>query len=83
MTPLYIDLQVSEIDINKIKIGQSMQLQFDGVPKKQYTATITTISPIGVVSGGVANFTVTAQLNAADASIRPGMTAEATIEVQQ
>ena len=83
MTPLYIDLQVSEIDINKIKLGQSMQLQFNGVPNKQYAATITNISPIGVVSGGVANFTVTAQLTAADASIKPGMTAEAIIGVQQ
>jgi HlyD family secretion protein len=83
MTPLYIDLQVSEIDINKIKVGQSMQLQFTGVPNKQYAATVTTISPIGVVSGGVANFTVTAQLTAADASIKPGMTAEAIIGVQQ
>ena len=83
MTPLYIDLQVSEIDINHVQVGQSVQLQFDGVPKKTYTAMVTTIDPIGTVSGGVANFTVTAELTSSDVSIKPGMTAEATIVVQK
>ena len=83
MTPLYIDIQVSEIDINRVRVGQTVQLEFDGVPTKQYAATVSSINPIGTVSGGVANFTVTAALTDGDASIRPGMTASATIVVQK
>ncbi len=83
LSTLYIDMQVSEIDINRVQVGQSVQLQFDGVPNKQYTATVSSIPPIGTVSGGVANFTVSAVLTGVDASIKPGMTAGATILVQK
>jgi len=83
LSPLYIDLQVSEIDINHVQVGQSVELQFDGVPKKQYTATVSSIALIGTVSGGVANFNVTAVMTDADTSIKPGMTAGATIVVQK
>jgi HlyD family secretion protein len=83
LSALYIDLQVSEIDINQVRVGQSVELIFDAVPDKQYTATVTTIDPIGTASGGVANFNVTAVLTGADSSIRPGMTAGATFVVQK
>jgi HlyD family secretion protein len=83
MSALYVDLQVSEIDINNVQPGQSVELIFDGVPKKQYTATVTSINPIGTVSGGVSNFTVTAVLAGVDSLIKPGMTAGATIVVQK
>jgi len=83
LSALYIDLQVSEIDINHVQVGQSVELIFDAVPNKQYTATVTSIDLIGTVSGGVANFNVTAILAGADSSIKPGMTAGATIVVQK
>ena len=83
LSPLYIDLQVSEIDINSVQVGQSVELVFDAVPDKQYTATVTLIDPIGTASGGVANFTVTAEVTGADSLIRPGMTASATFAVQK
>ena len=82
-SPLYIDSQVSEIDINSVQVGQSVELVFDAVPDKQYTATVTLIDPIGTASGGVANFTVTAEVTGADSLIRPGMTASATFAVQK
>ena len=78
---MYVDLQVSEIDINRVQVGQSVTLQFDGVPKKTYAATVSSITPIGAVSGGVANFTVTALVAGIDASLKMGMTAGATIVV--
>jgi HlyD family secretion protein len=83
LSPLYIDLQVSEIDINNVNVGQAVELIFDAVPDKQYIAVVTLIDPIGTTSNGVSNFTVTAVVNDVDASIRPGMTAGATIVVQK
>ena len=80
---LYIDLQVSEVDINSIKVDQSVDLTFDAIADQAYTAQITDIGSVGTVSGGVANFTVTAQLTNADSAVRPGMTATANIITQQ
>jgi HlyD family secretion protein len=80
---LYIDLQVSEVDINSVQVGQVVDLTYDAIPNKQYAAKVSDIGAIGTVSGGVANFTVTAQLTDADSSVKPGMTATANIVTQQ
>ena len=78
LASMLVDLQVSEIDIDQVKVGQTVQLSFDGVPDKQYQGTVSTINPIGSVSDGVASFTVTAVVGDSDSLIRPGMTAAAT-----
>ena len=83
MSTMYIDLQVSEVDINSIKDGQLVQLTYDAIANKTYTGKVTDIGMIGTVSNGVANFTVTAQLTDADSSVHPGMTATATIVTQE
>ncbi len=79
LSTLTISLQVSEIDINNVKVGQQVDLVFDAIPDKQYTATVSNISMVGTVSGGVANFSVTAVLTGADSSVKPGMTSTANI----
>jgi HlyD family secretion protein len=80
---LYIDLQVSEVDINSVQADQVVDLTLDAVADKQYEAKVTDIGSVGTVNGGVANFVVTAVLTDADAAIRPGMTATASIITQQ
>jgi HlyD family secretion protein len=76
---LYVDLQVSEVDINKVTLGQQAQLTFDAIPNKQYSASVSDIGTVGTVSGGVANFTVTVALTNADSAAKPGMTASANV----
>ena len=83
LSTLYIDLQVSEVDINSVKEDQTVDLTYDAIADKQYTAKVTDIGMIGTVSGGVANFTVTAQLADADSSVHPGMTATAAIITEE
>ena len=79
LSKLTVALQVSEVDINNVKVGQQVDLTFDAIPSKQYTATVSNISMVGTVSGGVANFTVTATMTDADNLVKPGMTATANI----
>jgi HlyD family secretion protein len=80
---LYIDVPVSEVDINHVQIGQVVELTYAAVSEKGYTAKVTGIGTTGSVSGGVASYTVTAQLADADILVRPGMTATANIVTQQ
>jgi HlyD family secretion protein len=83
MSSLYVDLQVSEVDINRVQIGQAVELTYEAIPDQLYTAKVTGISAVGTVSGGVANYTVTALLTKSDSLVRPGMTTAANVVTQQ
>lgn len=83
LSALYVDLQVSEVDINRIQIGQPSTLTFDAVSGKTYTGEVTDIGRAGSTVGGVVNFLVTVQLSDADEKVKPGMTAGAVITISQ
>lgn len=83
LSRLLIDLQVSEVDINRIEVGQPVEINFDGIPGVDYTGTVTDIASVGNVSGGAVNFTVTVEIDNPDADILPGMTGAANIAISQ
>ncbi len=78
---LMVDLQVSEIDVNSVAIGQEVILTYDAVLAREYHGQVVEISPVGIESGGVVSFAVTVELTDADAAVRPGMTASVEIEI--
>lgn len=80
---MYADIQVSEVDINKIKVGQDVTLTFDAILAKEYHGTITDIDLVGNEVQGVVNFTVTVEMTDADDQVRPGMTVAANIVVNE
>ena len=83
LSALYVDLQVSEVDINHIQLGQPSQLTFDAVSGQTYDGLVSDIGRAGTTTGGVVNFPVTVKLTDADANVKPGMTAGAVITVSQ
>ena len=80
---LLVDVEVSEIDINRVEIGQAVTLTFDAILAKEYTGEVIEVAPVGEVSSGVVNFTVTIELTDADELVRPGMTAAVNIVVSE
>ena len=80
---LLIDVQVSEVDINSIKVGQLVTLSFDAIQDRQYNGVVSKVAPVGNVIQGVVNFDVTVELNDADENVKPGMTAAVNIIVDQ
>ncbi len=83
LSRLLIDVQVSEVDINSVKLGQPVQITLDAVPNITYNGQVTDIAAVGNVSSGTVNFTVTVQITNADAQVKPAMTAGANIAVTQ
>jgi len=75
LSSLYVDVVVSEVDINKIKVGQPVQLTFTAVPNKTYNGKVTSVGTVGTSTSGVVNFPVTVQVTSADAQVKPGMSA--------
>jgi len=83
LSSIYVDLEISEVDLPSLKVGQQTTLEFDAIPDKQYTGVVTEIGMIGTVSQGVVNYPVTVRITNADENIKSGMTASVTITTDQ
>jgi HlyD family secretion protein len=83
LSRLLVDVQVSEVDINRIKLDQQVNLTFDAVLGKVYDGVIIKVSPIGNSVQGVIEFTVTVELTDTDEDVKPGMTAAVNIIVDE
>jgi len=83
LSALLVDVQVSEVDINSISIGQPATLSFDAILGETYHGEVVEVSQAGEVVSGAVNFTVTVRLSDADARVKPGMTTAVSIIVQQ
>jgi HlyD family secretion protein len=78
-----VDVNISEVDINRIQVGQDATLSFDAIQDKEYTGTVIEVGSVGANTSGVVNFSVTVRLNDADAQVKSGMTAAVNIVVNQ
>ena len=80
-TSQYADLKISEVDINKVELGQPAVLTFDGVPGKQYNGNVDKIGLVGKTNAGEVDYIVSVKLTDADSKVRQGMTVSASIIV--
>jgi HlyD family secretion protein len=83
LTRLFVDVEVSEVDINSVQIGQPVTLTFDAILGREYHGEVVEVSQVGTDTQGVVSFKVTVELNDADASVKPGMTAAVNIVVDE
>lgn len=75
----YIDISVTELEINKIHLGQQVTITFDAIPLREYTGTIVNISNAGTISNLSVNFDLTVKMDETDDSIKSGMMADVAI----
>ena len=73
---------VSDSQVNLVAIGQGVQVTPAG-STQALLGKITLIAPAATVSSGVATFAVTAQLTDTSNAIRPGISASASIVINQ
>lgn len=78
---LYIDTEISEIDINRMKLGQPVAITFDAIYGKEYAGKVTAIGGSGQNKQGVVVFPVTVELLERDEAVKSGMTAALSIQV--
>ena len=83
LSHLLVDVDVSEVDINSIAIGQNVEVSFDAIQNKTYNGKVSEVGRVGTVVQGAVNFTVTVELTNVDDAVRPGMTAAVTIFVKE
>jgi len=80
---LQIKVSIAEVDLPKIKMGNTAQVTLDALTNKTYQAYVTAISPVGTVTSGVVNYAVTLEMSNPDSAVKPGMTANLNIVVEQ
>jgi len=82
LSRLLVDVQVSEVDINRVSVGQPAIVTFDAALGNEYHGKVVEVSRVGTSVQSVVNFNVTVELTDADVNVKPGMTASVTITVQ-
>lgn len=79
-TQMQAVVQVDELDIASVKLGQTVNTTLDAIPNKTFSGQVIKIANIGSASNGVTTYDVTVSINSPD-NIKVGMTANVNILV--
>jgi HlyD family secretion protein len=81
---LNVNINVDEIDIGSVREGQSVTLTFDALSGDAFTGLVTRIAPnANPAAGTVVTYQVEVRLPPNAGRVKPGMTASASIIVQE
>ncbi|MEX1247867.1 MAG: efflux RND transporter periplasmic adaptor subunit [Anaerolineales bacterium] len=83
LSHMLVDVEVSEVDVNRVAVGQDAIITFDAAADREYHGQVTSMALAGTITSGVVNFRVTVELSDADEFVRPGMTAAVNVVVSQ
>ena len=80
MTKMEIQTSVDESDISRIKVGQPVTFTVDAYPETRFTGTVRQIRNAPVVTQNVVTYVVVVNVDNKDLKLKPGMTANVSIE---
>jgi HlyD family secretion protein len=79
----HLTVDVDEIDVGRLAVGQPVQVSIDALPEAQLAGSVTRIAPAAELEGGVVYYAVRIDLEPTDAAVRADMTANATVVVEE
>lgn len=79
----YVDVAVDETDIVDVQPGQAVTLILDALPGEAISGVVARVAATPVRAGQLVTYTVRVTLDATDQPVRAGMTATATIVVNE
>lgn len=74
------EMQIDELDIAKVKVGQEVIITIDALEGKEYIGKVSNINTIGQAVAGIASYTVTVELENTP-EIYAGMNVDAEIQI--
>lgn len=76
---------INEVDIQKVKVGQTVAIGLDAIPEKRLTGVVTSVANIGEQRQNSDSkvFEVVIVINEADSTLRPSMTTSNLISVEK
>ncbi|OPF65708.1 efflux RND transporter periplasmic adaptor subunit [Hydrogenophaga sp. H7] len=83
LAQLKLDVAVDEADVGNVKVEQKATFTVSAFPARRYPATIQRVAFGSTKTDNVVTYTTTLNVDNADLSLRPGMTAAATIVAKE
>lgn len=81
LTRMEIDTSVDEADISRVKEGQTAYFTVDSYPETRFEGQVTQVRSAPVVSQNVVTYVVVIGVDNRELKLKPGMTANVTLEV--
>ncbi len=79
---LSFTMQVDELDIAQVAVGQKVQITADALEGQTFEGVVTKVSINGTTTGGVTSYPVTVQIDETN-GLLPGMNVDATVVVSE
>lgn len=79
LTQMELQVDIDEADVGQVREGQEASFTVDAYPERSYPARIVRVRYGAQAEGGVVTYQGVLQVDNADLSLRPGMTATANI----
>ena len=83
LTQLRLQVYVDEADVGSVAVGQKASFTVSAYPSRKYPATITRVAFGSTITDNVVTYLTYLDVDNTDLSLRPGMTATATITATQ
>ena len=80
LTRMEIDTSVDEADISQVKVGQPVTFTVDAYPENRFKGTVRQVRSAPVVAQNVVTYVVVIDVDNKDMKLKPGMTANVSIE---
>ena len=83
LSTMVVKVHINEVDISKVAVGQRAEVRVEAYPKKTFDGQVTEIAPSGLPEDGVIKFEVTVEVQSESNELRPAMSANVDIIVDQ
>lgn len=83
LTKMQIEVSVDEADISSIKLQQKATFTVDAYPEQTFKGNISQIRSAPIVTQNVVTYVVVVTVDNSDLKLKPGMTANVSIEVDR
>jgi HlyD family secretion protein len=83
LSALHVDVNVSETDLAKVKIGQLASISFDALPDITLNGVVESIAPTPTSGQNIVNYLVQVRFDPGTAAVKVGMSADLSIEVER
>jgi HlyD family secretion protein len=81
LTKMQIEVSVDEADISRIKMDQNASFTVDSYPEQSFQGKVVQIRSAPVITQNVVTYVVVVNVDNSDLKLKPGMTANVSVEV--
>jgi HlyD family secretion protein len=81
LTKMQIEVSVDEADISRIKLDQQATFTVDSYPEQSFKGKVVQIRSAPVITQNVVTYVVVVNVDNSDLKLKPGMTANVSVEV--